>query len=133
MEVKDQNKGAQRPSPVTFRVTQEQKLALKNSAGRIPVGEYIRFKLFEIPDPPQKRQRRVSPDQEILQEILQELANAKLANNLNQIARACNQGTLPVTEETEAAMQQAYQDIHDMREHLVKALGLRPKPPGDGT
>lgn len=116
----------------SLRLSPEERRELEIRAGRMPVGAYIRFMLFEMPSP-RRKTRKPPLDQEILRQLLTELANARLANNLNQIARACNQGTLPVTEETEAALQQAYQDIHDMREHLVKALGFKPKPPGDGA
>lgn len=125
MEVKNTNKGAKRPSPMTFRATDEQKQEIRDKAGRMPVGAYIRFKVLDMPDPPQMRRRGISSDQEILQEILKELASARLANNLNQIARACNRGQMKVTEETEAAMRQAYQDVRDMRLILLQALGLK--------
>ncbi|TVQ82920.1 MAG: plasmid mobilization relaxosome protein MobC [Micavibrio sp.] len=119
-------KTSQKQNHPTFslRLSPEERQELEMRAGRMPVGAYIRFILFEMPSP-RRKTRKTNPDQNVLRELLTELANTRLANNLNQIARACNRGQMQVTEETEAALKQAYKDIHDIRLQLLQALGLK--------
>jgi hypothetical protein len=60
-----------------------------------------------------------------LGQLLALLGQSRLANNLNQLAKAANQGSLPVTAEIEAELQQACAHILEMRLLLLKALGIR--------
>ncbi|MBL1146213.1 MAG: hypothetical protein D8M28_00770 [Proteobacteria bacterium] len=108
----------------SLRLSPEERRELEVRAGRMPVGAYIRFMLFEMPSP-RRKSRKPPPDQEILRQLLTELAKARLANNLNQIAKASNSGLLPVTDETEQELNQACADVKLMRECLIKALGLK--------
>jgi hypothetical protein len=54
------------------------------------------------------------------------LGQSNLANNLNQLARAANSGSLPVTPDTEQALQLAAAEISQMRLLLLQAVGLEP-------
>ena len=56
--------------------------------------------------------------------LLAELGNAKLTNNLNQLAKAANEGSLLITPDTEQAIRDAYTEILWMRRTLVAALGF---------
>ena len=47
-----------------------------------------------------------------------------LGANLNQLAKAVNSGSLPVTPATETAIHEAAQDVMEMRRMLIDALGL---------
>lgn len=97
------------------------------------LGEYIRSRVFNG-EAALRRTRGKHPvkDHEALGRVLGELGRSRLANNLNQLARAANTGSLPVTPETEAALQDACAAIQDIRADLVKALGLSPEPPAPG-
>ena len=64
-------------------------------------------------------------NERVLSGLLAELGASRLASNLNQIAKASNSGSLPVTPETEQALQEACEGIQFMRETLVKGMGLR--------
>ena len=50
----------------------------------------------------------------------------KYAKNLNQLAKAVNTGSLPVTPETEADLKEACRDVAAMRADLMRALGKSP-------
>jgi len=125
MEAKDQNKGACRPSPMTFRATDEQKQEIRDKAGRMPVGAYIRFMLLDMPET-----RRPLPDfenKELLERLLHRLGETRISSNLNQLAKAGNSGTLPLDAETTALLQEACHAVLEMREELSVALGRRAK------
>ena len=69
---------------------------------------------------------RTKPDEEALARTLGTLGRFHLASNLNQIAKASNQGALPVSTELETELAKACADIWEMREALISALGVRP-------
>ncbi len=55
-------------------------------------------------------------DHEALGRVLGQLGNSRLSNNINQIAKAVNTGSLPVTPETKSELQKASAAIQAMRE-----------------
>jgi len=115
------------PRPFSLRFTTAQRRALEARAGSLPLGEYIRGRLFSE-DPrrePARRHPRPVRDHKALAEVLAQLGASRLSSNLNQLARAANAGALPVTPETEEALQQACRDIASMKATLLTALGLK--------
>lgn len=99
------------------------------------LGEYVRSRVFDGEAQPRRtRGKHPVKDHEALGRVLGELGRSRLANNLNQLARAVNTGSLPVTPETEAALLEACAEIQQIRAELVKALGLSPESSsmGDG-
>ena len=92
---------------------------------------YIRGQLFGDDAAPRKR-RGNSPikDGEALGRVLGALGASRLSSNLNQLAKAVNTGSLPVTPETEAElMLKPANEVRALRRDLLRALG---KSPGDG-
>lgn len=110
--------------PFSIRLTAEEKAALKREAGSMPLGAYIRSKLLGEASKPRRSRRSPVEDERALAQVLGELGKARLANNLNQLAKQANTGSLPITPETEKAIQEACRDIQWMRSRLVAALGL---------
>ena len=111
--------------PFSLRLTEQERIVLDRLAGTKPIGTYIRSQLFLTPSPRKRNFRRPVKDEQSLSRLLTELGRARLANNLNQLAKASNSGSLPVTPETEKALIEACEGIQYIREQLVKALGLR--------
>jgi hypothetical protein len=64
-------------------------------------------------------------DAQPLGQLLGLLGKSRLANNLNQLAKAANMGSLPVTQETESDLREACAAVFEMRLLLLKALGLK--------
>jgi len=122
----EHNKADNTPRPFSLRLSAEQRRALEARAGGMPLGEYIRCQLFagEVPRPPSRRPRPLK-DHKALAEVLARLGASRLASNLNQLARMANAGALPVTPETEEALQEACRDIAAMKAMLMTALGLQ--------
>lgn len=121
---------ARYPAPFSLRLTHEERARLLADAGRKPMAAYIRERLFGDDATPRKR-RGNSPikDHEALGRVLGALGRSRLSSNLNQLAKAVNTGSLPVTPETESDLRQACRDVAEMRADLLRALG---KSPGDG-
>lgn len=111
------------PPPFSLRLTNEERARLERDAAGRPLGAYIRERLFgENVSPRRKSGNRPVQDQEALGRVLGALGGSRLSSNLNQLAKAVNTGSLPVTPETEADLQQACRDVTVMREELLRAL-----------
>ena len=117
------------PPPFSLRLTFEERAALDQAADGMPLGAFIRSRLLgEKLEPRRTRGKHPVKDHEALGRVLGELGKSRLANNLNQLARAANSGSLPVTPETEAALREACSNVGFIRACLMKALGLSAGP-----
>lgn len=114
-----------RPAPLSLRVTEEERVLLKELAGRRSVNAYIREKVFGDKASPRRSYRMPRPDEAVISQVLARLGQSRLSSNLNQIAKAANLGTLPVTPDLADDLTAACADIHLMREELIAALGLK--------
>lgn len=119
------------PPPFSLRLTYEERARLEQDAAGKPLGAYIRERLFGDDVSPRKKSGgRPVEDQEALGRVLGALGQSRLSANLNQLAKAVNTGSLPVTPETEAELQAACREVAAMRDDLMSALG---KGPGGET
>ncbi len=116
------------PPPFSLRLTFEERARLERDAGDMPLGAYIRSKLFDQPagDRHPRRAKRPVKDQQALASVLGELGKSRIANNLNQLAKAANSGSLLLTSETEKSLQEACAGVQWLRTTLMQALGLQP-------
>lgn len=116
--------GPKYPPPLSFRLTEEERAALEKAAAGLPLSAYIRSRLFG-PDVKPRRTQGKYPvkDHAVLARLLGQLGQSRLANNLNQLAKAVNTGSLPVTPETERDIKSACEDIRAVRSALLQALG----------
>ncbi len=119
-----------RPAPFSLRLTREERARLERDAGSLAVGAYIRARLFD-PDVPQPRRQSRSPikDHQALAQVLGLLGQLRIANNLNQIAKAAHLGTLPVGPELDADLQAALVHVRAIRQLLITALNLSDAAP----
>lgn len=120
---------AKSPRPFSLRLTAEEKAELLCRAGNMPLGAYIRSQLLAKDErSPRRTSRQPTRDDQALARLLGELGKARLSNNLNQLAKAVHTGSLPVTQETRQALDEACRDVRWMRDTLILALGLRSQP-----
>lgn len=112
-------------SPFCLRLTSEERAQLEREAAGLPLGEYVRQRVFDE-DRIKRRTRNKHPvrDHQILSQLLGELGRSRLSNNLNQLAKAANSGLLILTPEVKTALLNACADIRHIREALMKSLGL---------
>lgn len=115
--------------PFSLRLTFEERARLEELAGDEPLGSYIRKQIFDSDGRGPRRQRRKSrrpvQDEQKLAKVLAMLGQSRIANNLNQLARSANLGTLPMMPDTERDIRRACADVALMRRELLRALGHR--------
>lgn len=118
-----------RAPPYSLRLSPADRERLERDALGMSLAAYIRWRLFDPQSPP-PRHRGKAPvkDQQALSGLLAQLGKSHLSNNLNQLARAVNTGSLPVSPDVEAALRHAAAEIVAMRALLIDALGLRDEP-----
>lgn len=115
--------------PFSLRLTFEERARLEELAGSEPLGAYIKRKVFNGKGPgarrARSRKRRPIKDEKKLAQVLAMLGQSRIANNLNQLAKAANIGTLPMMPDTERDIRRACADVALMRRELLRALGHR--------
>lgn len=116
------------PPPFSIRFTFEERARLDADRGSKALSTHIREKLFGDDATPRKRPGN-SPvgDAEALARILGALGASRLSSNLNQLAKAVNTGSLPVSPEVEAELIEACQEVQELRADLLSALGKTPR------
>lgn len=116
------------PPPFSLRLTVDERAQLEGAAAGMPLGTYIKAKLFEGELTPRRRlQRAPVKDHAALAQVLGMLGHMRLANNLNQLAKAVNMGALPLTPEVEEELSTACAAVVAMKMELMRALGLSEK------
>ncbi|ARE41345.1 Glycosyltransferase [Rhodovulum sp. P5] len=115
------------PSPFCLRLTFEERARLERDAAGMALGAYVRDCLFGEDAVPRKTRGKFPvKDHEALGRVLAALGGSRLASNVNQLAKAVNTGSLPVTPETEDDLIEACEAIQAMRRDLLDALGKQP-------
>lgn len=124
---KPEAKKAEYPPPFSLRLTYEERARLDAERGSKTLAAYIRERLFGVDAAPRKK-RGNSPvqDKEALGRMAGALGQSRLSQNMNQLAKAVNSGSLPVTPETEAEIKEACREVSEMRTALLAALGKAP-------
>lgn len=113
------------PPPISLRLTEKERITLEQAAQGMSISAYIRSCIFSDGVAKRKaRTRRPVKDQEALARALGLLGQSRIANNLNQLARHANSGSLPVDDETHAQIEEAYAHVMALRDQLIAALGL---------
>jgi hypothetical protein len=88
------------------------------------LGACIRERLFgEDVTPRTTRGKFPVKDQAALGRVFGALASSHLSANLNQLAKAVNTGSLPVTPKTEDELRKACAAVLAMREDILSSLG----------
>jgi len=114
------------PPPYSMRFTWEERAILADLCGSRRWSSHIREKVFGEQQSLRKRAtRKPSVDQEALSRVLGELGRSRITNNLNQITKAINQGTLPVTPQLNTELRVLCTDIQRLRSDIIAALGLK--------
>lgn len=123
------------PSPFSLRLTEDERRMLEVAAAGQPLAAYIRWLIFKDTTPvlPKKRTREIAanPDRQELAKILGTLGKSKISQNINQLAKAANSGSLPVNLEVIEELNNACAAVKWIRETLIKAIGLKPQSDPD--
>ena len=115
------------PPPYSIRFTFEERARLDANRGRKALAAHIRERLFgDDVSPRRKTGNSPIKDAEALGRVLGALGASRLSSNLNQLAKAVNTGSLPVTPETEEELAEACREVRALRADLLRALGKAP-------
>lgn len=66
-------------------------------------------------------------DKKLYAKLLASLGASRISQNINQLAKAVNSGSLPVSADVEEHIKEACQAILWMRDTLIKCMGLKPQ------
>lgn len=114
--------------PMTFRVTNSERVEIKALAGTQSVSEYVRESALRKRSRRKRRAQVVTPKQENAARILGLLGQSGVLANLAKIADAAESGALPVTDELSEELRNACALIIAIRCDLIEALGVRVQP-----
>jgi len=115
--------------PYSIRLSDAQRGFIREQARAVNMSDakWIRYRLFSnsaLTKPAHTVQQPLSHDKDLAR-ILYLLGQSRMANNLNQIAKAVNMGTLIISPDIYSQIDESYRAIIGMRSSLIKALGLR--------
>lgn len=113
--------------PLSLRLSADERARLERDAANQPLSAYIRSRLFDGKETPRRKSRKPALDHDTLARALGMLGRSGLAQSLDKIAKAAQDGTLPGASTLEADINRAVSDIAAMRNALIAALGLQAK------
>lgn len=119
-----------RSSPLSIRVTDEERAILERKAGKRSLGAYVRdAALGEEQAPRRKAAAKPSLDYALLGQILGKLGQSEQVACLFLLLAAAEADRVTMAEEERAALHAACADIQEVRALVMWALGLRGKKP----
>lgn len=111
-------------SPVTLRMTPEERAKLEELAAGMTLSAYIRACVFaEDTKRRKKRPKTVVEDKKAAAEALALLGQSRIASNLNQLAYHANIGALIVGAAEKEQIAEANAHLASIRSLLMQALG----------
>ena len=114
-----------RAAPFSLRLSVDERKHLEQLAGSRPLGAYIRERLLGGHAEKRRELRKPKINDEQYASLLAALGQSRLSNNLNQLAKSANMGTIDVSQDTEQQLKDASNAVLAMREALFTALGLK--------
>lgn len=116
-----------RPTPVSVRFSDEEREQLNKDAKGQSLNSYIKSRVFDEAVP-RKRKYNANPvtDIQLLAQTLSALGRTEVFANLSAIIEQLENDSLVLTPETEEQINVACLCVINMRNDLIKALGLRP-------
>lgn len=115
-----------RPSPISLRLTEEEKEELNKLASGMPINAYIKSCLFRSSAcKPKINGSTLVKDRKALAQAIGLLGQSELARNLSQIAYEAKSGSLLLDEQTMKDINLACEQITTIRLSLITALGLK--------
>lgn len=118
-----------RSTPLSLRLTPDERQNLELRAGDLPVSTYVKRQLFNDQRQAATQFRKASTDRVLLAQLLATLGGSRLAPNLRTLADEAEVGTLIADDETVHLLKQACDDVRLMHNALMRGLGLHEKAP----
>lgn len=120
-----------REAPVSLRLTEAERQAVKSQAGRLPLSTYIKQVLFADGRSSLRRlPRQAAGNPVLLTRILAQLGGTQITKSLATLAEAAESGSLYVDDLVARRLNDACDDVRAMHLLLLEALGKkRPNAP----
>lgn len=116
------------PSPLTLRLTPEERERLEELAAGMTLSAYVRACVFaEASKRRKQRPKSVIEDKKTAAEALALLGQSRIASNLNQLAYHANIGAQITGEVEKAHIAETNEHLAAIRSLLMKALGRTQK------
>ncbi|MFT6660679.1 MAG: hypothetical protein ACJA0K_000656 [Maricaulis maris] len=109
-----------RPSPLSLRLSADERTRLERMADGQPLGGFIKARLFG-----ERRKSAVQPSREEIARALALLGQGGVGPAIRSMAKAAEQGALPLDPEAQASIRAACADIAVIKSLLMKALGIK--------
>ncbi len=110
---------------LTIRVSDDQRATLERRAGNRPLADYIREKLDLADNQTKSRSYKPKADAVALAQILAALGSSDLSASMRDIAQAARYGALEDSDDLRLSLHAACLTIEQMRDDLVRGLGLK--------
>ncbi len=114
-----------RPAPISIRVSDEEREALKRAAAGRSVNSYVRERLFSNTALARTRGRAPVQDYEALARVLGLLGRSDVYTSLSALVLAIEQQKLAASGDVERDIRHACASVRAIRAELVTALGLK--------
>lgn len=111
---------AKRPSPLSLRLSADERARLERMADGQPLGSFIKTRLFS-----ERRKTAAHPSRVEIAQALALLGQSEVAPALRSMAKDAERGALPLDPETQASIRAACADIAVIKSLLMKALGIK--------
>jgi hypothetical protein len=105
--------------PISIRLNFRERKLLEKLAGKTPLSSYIRNRLFSHTDCITK------DDKNQLAQILGLLGQSNIASNLRELTSLARTGSLFLTPEITSKLEQACNDISEIKSMIMKALRIK--------
>lgn len=118
-------KHRKRPSPVSIRVSDGEKMQLQEWAGTTPISTYVKSVLFDGKKPRNARCSAAIRDYQALAQVLSALGRSGVFTNLDKMVQDAEAGRLNLSDKDVETVLTACAVVTQMRDDLVRALGLK--------
>jgi len=113
------------PAPFSLRLTEEERKELDRLADGQPWGTYIKDAIFNRQVRPRTRGQKPVRDHQALARLMGLLGRSRISQNINQLAKAANTGSLPLNADVYRSLMEACGAVREMRSLLMTGLGLK--------
>lgn len=115
-----------RPSSLSIRVSDEERVILERKAGKRSIGAYVREKaLGDEQAPRRKGAAKPAVDSVMLGQVLGKLGKSEQVACLFLLLVAAEKNRVILTETERAALHEACKSVREVRAAVMGALGLR--------
>lgn len=111
---------AKRPSPLSLRLSVDERARLERMANGKPLGGFIKSRLFS-----ERRKTATQSGREEVAHVLALFGQSGIGPAIRSMARDAERGTLPLDPETQASIRAACADLAVIKSLLMKALGIK--------